>query len=120
MHVLFTGVILTESPASLTVTAGETAVLNCSAENTDDAPNPLTFEWRVNSSEPVVVDFNNRITITTTQGGNESTNMSTSSLTIRRTTFTDFGNYFCLVTNFGTADRVQSAVANLTIECKQL
>ena len=100
---------------SQTVTAGDTAVLSCTAQNTEGAPNSLSFMWRVNASDVVVL--NERVTVTTDVEGNGS-NITTGVLTIRNTVYTDNGRYYCRVTNKGRADAVQSGVANLTILCK--
>lgn len=99
------------SPSDVTVLAGDTLQLNCTATNQPDSPSNLTFDWlrgsiRLFNPSPVT----NTIIV--------DANTVTNQLIIADVSSTDAGSYYCLVHTRTKEDGVRSDTAEVIVNCE--
>ena len=97
-------------PKSTTVTASEVLVLNCTGQNIEGAPNPLSFRWVRNGG---ILMADGRISIVSKL----TTNLTIiNQLVIDPVGVDDAGMYQCIVTNREFyVDGVQSDSVTVTV-----
>lgn len=103
------GPIITMNPVDVTVTAGDTLELSCTAVNQPDSPLSLTFDWFHDDS--IIV---NPVTDSATTAVNTVKNQ----LIIADIETAGTGDYHCLVYTRSSEDGVESAMARVTVICK--
>ena len=103
------GARIIADPTGVTLSVGETLMLNCTGENNTDAPNPLVFRWMrgglILSNTLVNEIVVNNFTIT-------------SVLVIPAVTRENAGRYSCTVQNRQEVDAVASEQAVVVVNCE--
>lgn len=92
----------------MTVTTNDTLILNCTAVNNTDAPNPLRFTWIQNGTS-----LQDPVTQETVVDNRTITNC----LIVANVTRENAGVYHCAVDNREFADAVRSADAEVVVNC---
>ena len=93
----------------MTLICGDTLELSCAAVNQPDSPLPLTFDWFHNDS---------LIIYPTTNSTTTSINTVANQLIVADVDIADTGDYHCLVYTRSSEDGVQSAIAQVMVNCK--